>query len=254
MVYYLQITDWKKRIDDDSFWNKGGNIVRIIRFLCLVLLILFLCLAGKVVFHVPMETVMVYYWPVAGCVVVGCVLIQVLYSVYYCRKINQLLKLMTEEKKMDLFIEKATQLAQKCKNRLLVSIIQINLAAAHAEQKQYQKAKELLQSIPQKSIRRFKGQHRAVYYANLAYVYYYLDEQGKALHIMDENKKLFETYQKDAINGFGAVYGVLQAFTSFTKGNETLAKEQMEATQAAFPEADVERDVAFLQRGMKVSV
>ena len=133
---------------------------------------------------------------------------------------------------------------------MLQAILQINLAAAYTEKKEYEKAKSLLEAIDPARVRRMKGLHKAVYFANLAYLYFYLDEQGKALQIMEERKKLFAAHQNDNSSGFAVVYGVLTAFTSFIKGDEVLAREQMESVQASFPEADLDRDLAFLAQGM----
>lgn len=225
--------------------------MRIIRFFLFVLLIVAVCLGVQWMFGVSTETILQYYWPVAGSVLVVCFGINLLYFGYYARKIKKSLILFSEKKQYDLFVEENKKMLKKCKSGYLRGMIQINLAAAYMEQGYYLAAKEQLLAIPPQIQKRFRGALKATFLANLTYVYFYLDEQGKALQLMEENERLFDRYRQESTVGLGALYCILQAFRCWAMGNWPQAQAQLQTAQQQFPEANLEQDVAFLQAKMK---
>lgn len=134
------------------------------------------------------------YWIIAVIVVIGGMLINVLYNIYYQRKMSKLVTLL-EAGKPEEYTVGVEALLQTAKGQDLRNILQLNLAAGYIDRKQYNRAVQILEELPAS---RLKGSAaKLVYRLNLCMGYFYAAEYEKAMCVYQESQEIFKAHRND---------------------------------------------------------
>ncbi|BCJ94236.1 hypothetical protein acsn021_18050 [Anaerocolumna cellulosilytica] len=147
----------------------------------------------RIVFQMSDEEVWRYYILVSGIILVGAVGINIIYQVKLMKKLKRFETILRDEENPDKFIEENESLLRRLKSEYNRALININLSAGYCDKGDFETAKNILLSIPLKHI---KGINKVVYYMNLAYIYFRLEESQKALDILEQQKKAFSNLEK----------------------------------------------------------
>lgn len=101
----------------------------------------------KVIFGIDDTTFMRGYWIVAPAIVIGALIINVCYNLFYFNKVKKIVKLLNEEKPQE-YIDRIEDLLKTAKGKNLRNILELNLAAGYIETKQFDIAIPLLENYP----------------------------------------------------------------------------------------------------------
>lgn len=139
------------------------------------------------------------------------------------QKLASLQPILLEQHDADRYIDEINDLMEDKKSPQIHSILQLNLSVAYCEKKDFRKAKELLSLINPKKL---NVVNRAVYWADFAYVHFYLKEDNKAISIMKEHAVELDKISK--LPNLGALFLILTIFKEHAEGNLMKAKTLLE--------------------------
>lgn len=163
------------------------------------------------------------------------------------RKLNQTLKalypILFQEHDADRYIKEINTLLEEEKSPNIQEIRNLNLCAAYCEKKEYRTAKEkLLQINP----RRLRGINQTVYWADLAYVHFYLQENEQANLILEQQAATFSKLSEDPY--LGGLIAVLSIFQTLTQGDRTGAKQLLELARPQWENEHTAPDFGYLDK------
>lgn len=173
----------------------------------------------RFIFRLSEEMVWKYYIIASIIILVGAMGINIIWQVNLMKKLKSFEKYLKEEGNPDKFIEENEKLLQTMKSDYNRTIIKINLSAGYCDKEEYETAKNILLSEP---IKQVKGINKVIYYINLAYIYFRLEENQKALSILEQQKKEFSDFEKNL--SLGGHITVLKIF-------QNIAENQLEEAQ-----------------------
>lgn len=182
---------------------------RIIKFIVIGICLGFILFIIQKIFQIDEATLMHHYWIAASVVVIGTVLINVCYNLFYFSKTKKAIELLNQEKPQE-YIQTIDALLKTAKGKVLRNILTLNLAAGYIETKQFDIAIPMLEEL---STKRLKGSAvNLVHRINLCQSYFETKQYEKAIAIYNENKALFQKYRNDKnYGGHIAILDVIAA-------------------------------------------
>lgn len=130
--------------------------------------------------------------------------------------------ILTEEHDPDRYIEENEKLLLGKKSAQIKSMLRINLCIGYCAKGGYKGAQQQLELVEEKKL---IGIQRVVYWADCAYVAFYLGENEKALSYMEKNKREIDKFGKN--KELGGLIATLQIF-------ELVAAKKIEPAQALY--------------------
>lgn len=149
-------------------------------------------------FRIDEKVFMQGYITAAIFVIIAAVIINLLYIMYYRKKINSAVELFNAGKTQE-FISKLNEMLKKAKGKGIKNLIKLNLSAGYIETKDYSQAIKILEELPEKELK--PERIKLVYYINLCNAYFYTSEFNKLSALYNSQKSLFDKYKTDNIYG-----------------------------------------------------
>ncbi|WP_077611913.1 hypothetical protein [Clostridium sp. Marseille-P2415] len=163
------------------------------------------------------------------------------------RKFNQKLRslqsVLLQEHDADRYISEINALLMGKKSPQICSILKLNLCAAYCEKKDYSTAKELLLQI---NPRKLAGINKFVYWADLAYVHFYLHEDEKAVLILTQQKTPFSKLSDHT--HLGGLINILLIFQMLAEGDKTGARQLLEKARPQWENEHTAPDFEYLDK------
>lgn len=159
------------------------------------------------------------------------------------QKLASLHPILLEQHDADRYIAEINNLMEEQKSLQIRSILQLSLSAAYCEKKDFLKAKEMLSLINPKKL---YAVNRTLYWADYAYVHFYLEEYDKAIRIMKEHDAEFHKISK--LPKWGALFLILNIFKELAEGNVAKAQSLMEQERPQWETEHSKDDFEFLEK------
>jgi tetratricopeptide (TPR) repeat protein len=175
------------------------------------------------------------YWVIAPLLVLGAVLVNALYNLFYQHKMRKLLALLPEGK-VEEYIAGMEALLQTAKGGALRSVLTINLAAGYSRAKRYQEALALLEPLSQNPLP--GNEVRACCRVNLCGNYFYTGQYDKAMELYHDSQTLFAPYR--AHKNYGGHIAELDILAA-------IQQKQYEQAETLLDEARKVWDEPYLQ-------
>lgn len=137
----------------------------------------------------------------------------------FVKQVAALDTILTEEHDPDRYIEENEKLLLGKKSAQIKSMLWINLCRGYCAKGDYRGAQQQLELVDEKKI---IGIQRIVYWADCAYVAFYLGENDKALMYMAKNKREIDKFEKN--KELGGLIAVLHIFELFATDKLDLAR------------------------------
>ncbi len=152
-------------------------------------IILAIALLGvQELFNIDRDTFLSYYLYIALALVVGWTIFKRVHFNKHVKKMKHL-QIILEQGDTDTFISEMEEALLTIKGKYLITVYKLNLSTGYCDAKQYEKAKDLLEGMPIKSL---SGTALDIYLLNLCAVYFYLNDTEKAMDIYNSNTKMFK--------------------------------------------------------------
>ena len=154
--------------------------------------------ALQMALHIDRDVFLRWYWAAAAVVVLGAVLVNVGYNIFYQKRMQKLVPLLEAQKPRE-YIAGVEQLLKTAKGQSLRNILTMNLSAGYIDLKEFSKAIELLEGI---SDRRLVGTAvKTVCRLNLCTCYFQTGQGEKALALYRDSQSIFEAQRKGGLYG-----------------------------------------------------
>lgn len=214
------------------------RMLKVIAFgVCLGLVLV----AIQITLRIDRDTFVCGYWIAAPAVVLGAVLINVCYNIFYQRKMKKFVKLL-DEGRADEYVAGVEGLLQTAKGRALRNILRLNLAAGYlnTSSRRYDEAVAILEEL---SGERLTGSElRMVHRLNLCMAYFHTAQYDKALNLYQDSQGVFEPFRKrGAYGGSIALLDLLAA----------LQNKQLDRAEALLARAKQDWDDPRLQEAFR---
>lgn len=173
---------------------------------------------------IPEDLFFKYYWILGAGVILLAIIINIICWINFSKKLQALLKMYSEEKNPQKFIDENKKLLEKTKFRSYKAMLKLNISAGYCNLKEFIKAKETLLSFDKKDL---PGINRTIYDMNLAFVYFSTEESEKALEILEKNYQKIKSLQNvEATGGTVDLLMVLKyvALEDYQEAREILEK------------------------------
>lgn len=140
------------------------------------------------------------YLTAAVIIVIGAVLVNVFYNIFYQNKIQKIAKLLGEGKPQE-YIDGMEALLKTTKGENLRNVLTLNLAAGYVEIKRFDTAIPMLEELAGKNL---KGSVvNVAYRINLCMSYFETGQYEKAMALYNESRTFFEKYRNGTVYGDG---------------------------------------------------
>ncbi|MEY8353413.1 hypothetical protein AALB39_08645 [Lachnospiraceae bacterium 54-53] len=159
------------------------------------------------------------------------------------KKLRSLHPILLQEHNPDHYISEINSLLTGIKSPQVRSVLLLNLSAAYCEKKEYYTAKDLLLQI---NPRKLTGINKFVYWADLAYVHFYLQENEKAILILDQQKTPFSKLGNNS--HLGGLLSILSIFRKLGEGDQPGARQLLEQAQPQWKNEHTAPDFEYLKR------
>ena len=176
-----------------------------------------------------------------GAVAVASVTIDLLWYRSFNRRLQALGPILTGQNDPDRYIEEISALLEGKKSPQLRGILLINLCAAYCDKKEYDIAQALLMQVKPKKLAPI---NRMVYWADLAYVHFYLQEDAQACAILAQQQKMLAKFQEHP--HFGGLIHILFAFQKVAQGDKAGAEALLKAARPRWETARNAHDFEHL--------
>lgn len=148
--------------------------------------------------HMDLDSFLHVYWMLAPVLVIGAVLFNVGYNLFYQRKVRKLAEFL-EEGKIQEYISGMEALLKRAKGKGLRDLLTLDLAAGYVEAKHFDKAVPMLEELGA-SLTKNSGV-KTVYCINLCMSYFETGQYEKAMQLYEESQPLFEKYRGGKLYG-----------------------------------------------------
>ncbi len=138
------------------------------------------------------------YWMLAPLLVIGAVLFNVGYNLFYQKKVRKLAGLL-EEGKIQEYISGMEALLKRAKGKGLRDLLTLDLAAGYVEAKHFDKAVPMLEELGTRGMK--NSGVKTVYCINLCMSYFETGQYEKAMQLYEESQPLFEKYRDGRMYG-----------------------------------------------------
>ncbi|NBI66857.1 hypothetical protein D1646_08515 [Pseudoflavonifractor sp. 60] len=139
--------------------------------------------------HIDRDVFLRWYWVTAAAVVLGAVLVNVVYNVFYQKKMQRLVPLLEAQKPRE-YIAGVEQLLKTAKGQNLRNILMMNLSAGYIDLKEFDKAIELLEGLSDRGL--VGTAVKTVCRLNLCTCYFQTGQGEKALMLYRDSQSIFE--------------------------------------------------------------
>lgn len=178
-----------------------------------------------------------------GAVAVAAVAIDLLWYRAFNRRLEALQPILAEERDPDRYIQEISALLEGKRSPQLRGVLLINLCAAYCDKKEYDTAKALLMQVNPKKL---APVNRLVYWADLAYIHFHLQEDTQACAILTQQQNMLLRF-KDSPH-FGGLIAILFVFQRVSQGNKDGAKALLEQARPQWQTARNTHDFDYLEQ------
>lgn len=219
--------------------KRAGKIVILGACIGIVLLIIQRSLA------IDMDTFNKGYWLAAPFIILGVVLINLFYNMYYMKKTQQYARLLQAGKPQE-YIAGMEGLLKTAKGKNLRSILTLNLSAGYVELKQFDKAIAILEGL---SAQDLKGSAiNVVHRINLCMSYFETEQYKKAIALYRESEPLLNKYRSG--QSYGGYIALLDMLAAAYEKDYQRAEELRQKALQTYPDPRVQK--ALQEMGEKL--
>lgn len=180
-------------------------------------------------FHIDEDVFMRGYYIVAIVIIIGAVLFNILYNLYYFNKVRILSEQLLEEKPQA-YIEGIQTLLKTAKGRYLQNTLRLNLTAGYMEQKRFEEAIQILEGLSDKQ--RKGAVVNVVYCINLFICYFETNQYEKATALYQANAQLLQKFRGG--KSYGANIAILDIQTAIIKKDYEEAEDLLEKAKQTY--------------------
>lgn len=182
-------------------------------------------------FQIPEDVFMQGYWVAAIVVVLGALVINISYNLYYTAKMKKLLPLLYGGEPRG-YIEGMDALRKSAKGKTLRSTLELNLAAGYMEEKDYGTAISLLEAVDPKQLR--VDSARVVRAINLCESYFLAGQTEKAQTLYDSSRPLFAKFRTG--KAYGGNIAIVDVLEEISRGEFEQAKILLDKAKSTYQE------------------
>lgn len=182
-------------------------------------------------FQIPEDVFMRGYWIGAIVVVLGALIINISYNLYYTAKMKKLLPLLFGGEPRG-YIEGMEALIKTAKGKTLRSTLELNLAAGYMEEKDYGTAISLLEAVDPRQLRGDSA--RVVRAINLCESYFLAGQTEKAQTLYDSNRPLFAKFRTG--KAYGGSIAIVDVLEEISRGEFHQAKILLDRAKSTYEE------------------
>lgn len=202
------------------------RVLKVVAFgVCLGLLLV----AVQSALHIDRDAFIRGYWIAAPAVVIGAVLINAGYNIFYQRKMKKLVRLL-DEGRADEYVAGVEGLLQTAKGRALRNILRLNLAAGYLEAGQPDRALPILEEL---SGQRLRGRGvKLCHRLNLCTAYFYTGQYDRAMALYRASQALFAPCRNSP--AYGGNVAVVDILALVQDGQYDQARQKLDAARQAW--------------------
>ena len=210
--------------------------------------------ALQMALHIDRDVFLRWYWAAAAVVVLGAVLVNVGYNIFYQKRMQKLVPLLEAQKPRE-YIAGVEQLLKTATGQSLRNILTMNLSAGYIDLKEFGKAIELLEGI---SDRRLVGTAvKTVCRLNLCTCYFQTGQGEKALALYRDSQSIFEGQRKGGLYGGNiAIVDILAAIQKqeYSQAEQLLDRARQTWDAPRFQEAfqEIEHVLTEIKKEQKL--
>lgn len=197
--------------------------------------------------HIDRDVFLRWYWVTAAAVVLGAVLVNVVYNVFYQKKMQRLVPLLEAQKPRE-YIAGVEQLLKTAKGQNLRNILMMNLSAGYIALKEFDKAIELLEGLSDRGL--VGTAVKTVCRLNLCTCYFQTGQGEKALMLYRDSQSIFEPQRKGGLySGNIAILDILAAIQNkeYSQAGQLLDEARQRWEDPQFQEAFQEIEGALAE-------
>lgn len=183
-----------------------------------------------------------YYLLFVVIIFLGGLAINFLYFNKHSKKTKNHL-VMLERGKPQEFIDDIEAILPTLKSKYLKNLYTVNLSAGYCDLKNYKKAKKVLKSIENQKL---PTGVREIYALNLTLVYFYLNEDEKAVKLYNDSTKDFAMIRK--VPKYRGNFAVLDTFYYISQGEIENAREKLEESREKYKDTRLLQDYEELAK------
>lgn len=181
-------------------------------------------------FQIPEDVFMQGYWIAAIVVVLGALVINISYNLYYTAKMKKLLPLLYGGEPRG-YIQGMEALIKTAKGKTLRSTLELNLAAGYMEEKDYRTAISLLEAVDPRQLR--VDSARVVRAINLCESYFLAGQTEKAQTLYDSSRPLFAKFRTG--KAYGGSIAIVDVLEEISRGEFCQAKILLDKAKSTYP-------------------
>lgn len=182
-------------------------------------------------FQIPEDVFMQGYWIAAIVVVLGALVINISYNLYYMGRVKKLLTLLYAGDSRG-YIEGMEALRKTAKGKTLRSTLEMNLAAGYMEEKDYGTAISILEAVDPKQLR--VDSARVVRAINLCESYFLAGQTEKAQTLYDSSRPLFTKFRTG--KAYGGNIAIVNVLEEISRGEFDQAKILLDKAKSTYQE------------------
>ncbi len=182
-------------------------------------------------FQIPEDVFMQGYWIAAIVVVLGALVINISYNLYYMGRVKKLLTLLYAGDSRG-YIEGMEALRKTAKGKTLRSTLELNLAAGYMEEKDYGTAISILEAVDPKQLR--VDSARVVRAINLCESYFLAGQTEKAQTLYDSSRPLFTKFRTG--KAYGGNIAIVNVLEEISRGEFDQAKILLDKAKSTYQE------------------
>ena len=182
-------------------------------------------------FQIPEDVFMQGYWIAAIVVVLGALVINISYNLYYMGRVKKLLTLLYAGDSRG-YIEGMEALRKSAKGKTLRSTLELNLAAGYMEEKDYGTAISLLEAVDPRQLR--VDSARVVRAINLCESYFLAGQTEKAQTLYDSSRPLFTKFRTG--KAYGGNIAIVDVLEEISRGEFDQAKILLDKAKSTYQE------------------
>ena len=187
-------------------------------------------------FQIPEDVFMQGYWIAAIVVVLGALVINISYNLYYMGRVKKLLTLLYAGDSRG-YIEGMEALRKSAKGKTLRSTLELNLAAGYMEEKDYGTAISLLEAVEPRQLR--VDSARVVRAINLCESYFLAGQREKAQTLYDSSRRLFAKFRTGKL--YGGSIAIVDVLSAISRGEFDQAKALLDKAKSTYKEAYLQK-------------
>lgn len=183
-----------------------------------------------------------------GAVALTSIAIDLIWYREFNKKLRSLQSVLLQEHDADRYIREINALLIGKQSPQISNVLLLNLSAAYCEKQEYDKAKEILLQV---NARKLTGSNRSIYWADFAYVCFYLNENEQANAILAQQKAAFSKLSDNP--DLGALIQVLLIFQMLSQGNRSGAKLLLEQARPQWENEHTAPNFTYLENEINKS-